>query len=462
MSLRSAGDLPPAPPPPTPGGGALSAPDAARARPADRRARLVSSLSWVALCLVLSGLLVYVYLAVIARALPTAEYGWFGAYWSLVLVVGFGAFLPVELELTRLVHLRPAGAPLPPGTASAVGGMTVLSLATVLAGWPLLSPALGGRTGLLAALVGVCLVSSAQFVLRGLLLGRGRVGAHGGVLLLDSALRVVGAVLVAVLVATPTASDFGWTLVAAIALAHLPLLVVLLVRARRHRAPVVETPGTRLRLRAVGHLLLASLAAQALLNAAPVLVTHAADPDEATVAAAFVASFTLVRLPLFVAVPLQSTLLPALTEVRASTGRGAQRRITLRVAALVAAAAAVAALVAALAGGPLVSLLFGARYALPGGDLAVLAAGSVLYIGVLLVTQALVASARHRDSAVTWIVALISSAVVFAVVPDLAARAALAFAVGSGVGLLAGTAALLVQRGNPAAVGSAVPTGGAR
>ena len=366
-------------------------------------------------------------------------------------MIGFGAFLPIELELARVVHLRPSGAGLPPGTGRVTAGVAALSAAAVLVTWPALSPGLGGSTGLLWAMLVLCGVSAGQFVLRGLLLGRGWVGRHGLVLLADSGLRVLGAVVVAATAARPTAADFGWTLVVAIAVAHVPLVLVLVLRstsvAARSAVAVPAVTTQRLRLRAVGQLMVATLCAQALLNAAPVLVTSAASPGQRAEAAAFVASFTLVRLPLFVAVPLQTVVLPALTEVGASTDHAGQRRLVLRLAGGVGGLAVVAAVVAAVAGRPVVGIVFGPRYALSGAELAVLSAGSIIYLGLLLTTQALVASERHRDSAMAWAAGLVVAVAVFAAVPALVPRVTAAFLAGSGAALLLGTAALV--RGRP-------------
>jgi O-antigen/teichoic acid export membrane protein len=387
----------------------------------------------MAACLAVSGVLTYGYLALPARALPAAEYADFGAYWSLALVVGFGVFLPLEVELTRLLHDRPVGGALPRGTTAAAALLTGLSAAVLLAGWPLLSPALGGRTGLLLALLAVCAVSAGQFLLRGLLMARGAAGRYGAVLVVDAGLRVAGAVAVAALADPPSVEAFGWTLVAALALAHLPLLARLLWT--RPRPAGAAPPPPRLALADLGHLVVGALCAQALLNAAPVLVTGAAEPAERPLAAAFVATFTLVRLPLFVVVPLQSALIRPLAAVGASGDRGRLRRLLLRLTGLVVAAAGVAAVVGALAGPPVVALLFGSRYVLPGADVAVLAAGIVVHLGLLVTSQALVASGRHRDSAIGWTVGLVAAAVLFWVVPDLVARAALAFAGGSAAAL---------------------------
>jgi len=129
-----------------------------------------------------------------------------------------------------------------------------------------------------------------------------------------------------------------------------------------------------------------------------------------------------------------------------------------RTAGSIAVLPAVAALFGWLAGPPLVALLFGERYALPGGDMALLAAGSGLYLGLLVTGQALLAAARHRDVAVVWTIGLLTAAVVFAAVPALVLRAGLAFTVGSGLALACGLLLLLRAR-DTAPLPRAVPVG---
>ena len=51
-----------------------------------------SGLGLVAVAIVGSGLFTYAYLALVARSVPVEDYGWFGSYWSLALVLGFGVF----------------------------------------------------------------------------------------------------------------------------------------------------------------------------------------------------------------------------------------------------------------------------------------------------------------------------------------------------------------------------------
>ena len=390
------------------------------------------AVSWVAACIVLSGLLTYVYQALVARSLTEAQFGAFGSYWSAALIVGFGGFLPLELELARRLQ-RPGAPRVPGGAPTTVTGLVVLALAVVL----LVTPALG-RTPVLP-LLGICVVSGVQFLTRGLMLGTNRLPLHGAVLLLDSGLRVGLAALVAALAGSAGVNAYAWTLVVAIAAAHTPVLAWL---SRRVGRPAAEEPAGPFRS-AVGHLLVGTLSAQVLLNAAPLLVTTLAGTGQADVAGRFIACFTLVRLPLFVAVPLQSALVPSLTRLLASGGAGRLRALVLRLAGGTAVVTGVGAVLGLVAGPFLVGLLFGARYELSAASIALLAAGSGLYLGLLVVSQALVASARHRHVALVWLAGLVAGAIALAVVPGLVLRASLFFVVGSGVGLVVALAVLL-------------------
>ena len=103
------------------------------------------SLGLVGLAIVGSGLLVNAYLAIIARTISAAEYAYFGAFWSLALVAGFGMFLPIEQETARLLQVpnRPRGllrASLLTA-ASLAAGQVVLVAATA----PWLARAFGGH-----------------------------------------------------------------------------------------------------------------------------------------------------------------------------------------------------------------------------------------------------------------------------------------------------------------------------
>jgi O-antigen/teichoic acid export membrane protein len=265
---------------------------------------------------------------------------------------------------------------------------------------------------------------------------------HGTVLLVDSGLRVLLAAALARTTPDAAGSSYAWTLVVAMGLAHLPLLAWLLLRRGRPARDPDDAPAGTF-VRAVGHLLIGSLCAQVLLNAAPVLITALAAPGEEVVAAQFVASYTLVRLPLFVAVPLQSAMIPVLVQLQAEGGGARLKGLLRRGLAAVLVLGVAAAAVGLWLGPWVVSLVFGDAYALPGGEIAVLAVGSVLHLGLLVAGQALVAAGRHRAVAAVWVAGLVAAALCFLLVPDLVLRAALAFTVGSGVALACAAVALL-------------------
>jgi O-antigen/teichoic acid export membrane protein len=408
------------------------------------------SLGLVGIGIVASGLLINVYLAIVARSLPAAEYAYFGAFWSLAQVAGFGMFLSIEQETARMLQTpgRPLGvlkATLLTAAAMAVGQLAVVALA-----WPLLQRTFGGHAIVVVAFGVLCLVSAGQFVVRGALIGMNRMGRHAFIMLVDSLLRVLLAALVAGLVADPGSAGFAWTLTAAIALSHAPQLLSLLRRRTRASTEPDPTAGwqtPRAVWSAVAPLLLGSICAQLLLNGIPVLApVLARTPAEATAAGQLLAAFTLSRIPLFLVVPLQSALLPMLTGALHGGDRAKLVRLMrlMALGLLVLGAAAVG--VGWLAGPWLVGLIFGPDYVLGGMHVALLALGVAAYIVLVLVTQVLVASMRHRLVAWSWLSGLAVAALVLAVVPDLLLRAELAFLLGSVTGWLVGTALVLSER----------------
>ncbi len=375
-----------------------------------------------------SGLLVNAYLAIVARNLTPAEYGYFGAFWSLSLLIGFGAFLPIEQELARLS----------PGSAARAAtrvalGLAGIELLLVVAASPFLLAPLGGEPWTVVALAALCLVSAGQFLVRGALIGSGRLAWHGGLLVVDTALRVLFALGLGHAVVTGSAG-FAWTLVAAIAVAHLPVLFA--VRRGPGGVPTSDF------LRSVLPLLFGSLCAQVLLNGIPVVV--AATATDSDTAGRFLAAFLLVRVPLFVAVPLQTALLPSLTRLSGEGGRALVRALA-KLTALLAVSGAVGAVLAGLAGPWLVRLVFGDSYVLAGGDLVLMAIGVVAHLGLIITTQALVAAALHGKVALAWLVGIAGAAAVFALVPDLLLRAELSFLVGSGLGWFTGLFLLITS-----------------
>ena len=311
-----------------------------------------------------SGLLVNGYLAIIARTISAAEYAYFGAFWSLALVAGFGVFLPIEQETARLMQVpdRPRGL-LRAALLTAVS-LAAVQVVLVAAAAPWLARAFGGHMVSVVAFAVLCVISAGQFVVRGALMGMDRMDRYALIMVLDTLFRVTFAGAVALTIDDPGSSTFAWTLVVAVGLAHAPQL--LLLATRRVRLGTVPAMGTHTVTvaevrRAVTPLLLGSLCAQLLLNGPPVLIPALATNEaEITRAGQFIAAFTLARVPLFLVVPLQTALLPILTGLLHSGDRVALRRIMLRIAAGIVGLGVVALPLGYFAGPPLVGLIFGA------------------------------------------------------------------------------------------------------
>ena len=104
---------------------------------------------------------------------------------------------------------------------------------------------------------------------------------------------------------------------------------------------------------------------------------------------------------------------------------------------------AVALALGYLVGPLMVGLIFGDQYVLGGRDVALLAVGVAVHIGLILVTQVLVASGRHRLVAWSWLTGVVVAAVVLLLVPDLLLGAELAFLAGSMTGWLVATLLVL-------------------
>ncbi|MGI8701917.1 MAG: lipopolysaccharide biosynthesis protein [Nocardioidaceae bacterium] len=301
---------------------------------------------------------------------------------------------------------------------------------------PWLMPTLADEQMITALLV-LCAVCVAQFLVRGTLIGTRRMAQHGLILLLDAVLRLSLAAILVTTATRVTAGDFALALVCAIALAHLPVLVwarraALRVSGRAEALPISPAGMAR----RVGHLITGSISSQILLNAPPIVVAAVASSGEADVVGRFAATFTLARLLLFIAVPLQSALVPGFTRLANAGDRRARRMLTARIGFGASALALLTGVLSWWVGPWAIDVVFGPRYGLGSRDVAFMVAGAALYLGLLVAAQALVGAGLHRLVGVTWTMALAVAIALFIVVPNLVLRVELGFAIGSAVGLV--------------------------
>jgi O-antigen/teichoic acid export membrane protein len=405
---------------------------------AKRRNPLPTGTFAVGAGLLVAGLSAYGFLAVADRPLSKAEYSPLSATWSLVFLIGPGLFLPLEQEISRALAERRTrglgGAPVVRRAATLGVGLAlaVLVLLIATARWSVdelfdhqLLLLVGLTLGVAGALAG--------HITRGCMSGTGHFKGYGTYIGADGLIRLLGCILCAVIGVT-TAGWYG------IALGIAGLLAVPV--ALRVERPSLR-PGPEAALReistALGYLLIGSLLAFGLMNIGPVIVKLLASDTQADAAGRFVNGVVVARIPLFLFQAVQAALLPKLSAL-ATAGRLGDFRASLRRLMVVVLALAVAGtIVGALLGPTVVEIMF--RNAdLDRRTLALLAAGSGLYMLALACAQALIALGGHRDQAIGWGMGIVAlAATTWLASDDLFFRVEM--------GLLVGSLAALVTMG---------------
>lgn len=399
----------------------------------------------VAIGLGVFGLATYGFLGRAGQALGPELFAPLSVLWTLLNAVGIGLFLPFEQELGRTTAARRAqGA----GNRPVVRAVLRVALWIVVAvvvlaavGAPLLSSRLLHGRGVLVLLLVLALVGMGlSYVVRGLLSGNARFGHYGAQLGVDGVLRLgAAAVLAAAGVDDPVA--YGLVLVVA------PVLAVVLTTPR-HRGDLVRPGPDVVRrdvVRATVVLLAASVTSQLLANAGPIIVQLLAEPSEQALAGQFLAALVIARVPVFLFAAVQAVLLPGLAALVAAGQVRAFVRRLLVVVALTGAIAAVGVLVMLLWGRDLVTLLFGAEFAVSQDVVVLIAVSGGLFMLAQLSAQALLALAGDAWVVTGWCAGLVALVAACALGGDVTTVAAVALVVGSGVALVVLTAALAVR-----------------
>jgi len=236
---------------------------------------------------------------------------------------------------------------------------------------------------------------------RGVLAGQRRFHAYGLVVGGESMGRLLIAVAALAISQTPVA--MVWAMVLA------PIGVLAVRPFRRSAEPrTATTPGDESDRRFLGGFLVAQATSQTVLAAGPLVVASLGGTSAEI--SIFFATFTLFRGPLTASYNLVARALPEFTRLAAAGERSVLRSWGLRISGITAATAAVGALVASFVGPLIVAALFGAEFE-PSSIIAVQAVvGVVAAMGILFLTQILVAQARTTELAAVWMVGLLAAA----------------------------------------------------
>ena len=373
-----------------------------------RGAALLSALIGV------TGLLTYAFHSLAAHALGRDGYGVIGVLWAIVFLVASVIYRPVEQLLSRTIAERDARGQ-PAGSALRVAATIQLALAAlfVVVALPLRGTIedelLSGSSTLYWLMLAAVTFYAASYFARGFLAGHRRFGLYGGLVTMESASRVVFGVMLAVGIAD--GRNF-----AALAIAAAPLLSLIVVpwaiggHVRRASATDAGSAraGEEFRMTHgigfAGAVLVVMVSEQSILNAG-VLIAKV-DTGSDSIAALIFAVLMIARAPLQLFQAVSTTLLPHLTRlfvkeqgVDGEGGFGQSVRLTVLACLGFGAATVIGVLIA---GPPAMKLLFGSKFEYDRFGLALVAAGTGLYLAATTLNQAALARGRARAAAASW------------------------------------------------------------
>jgi O-antigen/teichoic acid export membrane protein len=381
----------------------------------DRSASYGRGAALLSALIAVTGLLTYAFHSLAAHALGRDTYGLVGVLWAAVFLVASVIYRPVEQLLSRTLaerraQARPVSAALRVA-ATIQGGLVVLFVAAaLLARDPIQDELFSGSATLYWCLVAAVSFYAASYFARGFLAGEQRFSLYGGLVLMESASRVVfGVLLIAGALDGPNAAAVG---IAAAPLLSLFVVPWALGRHVRRAAPAAAAAGSDSAepemtlahgLGFAGAVLVIMVSEQAILNSGVLIVK--VDTGDDALAALIFAVLMIARAPLQLFQAVSTTLLPHLTRllVREGEGHGGEfgRSVRLTVAACLAFGGAT--VIGVLAVGPQVMrLLFGSEFDYDRAGLALVAAGMGLYLSATTVNQAVLAQGRARLAAASW------------------------------------------------------------
>ncbi len=398
----------------------------------------------VGLGLIVSGITAYGFQILAFRALPKQEYAALNGLWVIAFVLAPGFFLPLEQEVGRAIAHRRSqkvgGGPVVKRAAAAGALLCGALIAIVLlvegvmrtsADEGLADSMFHGKDVLLPCLLIALATYAVQHLTRGTLSGNGRFGPYGLVLAAEGIYRIVPALILYV---AGIDNLFLYGLVFALP----PLFASFTALWRQHGLlePGPEAPWSELSTN-LGWLFGGSVFAQ-MLSYAPVIgILVLAGQDQQDVAADFIVGFFLARIPILLFQAVQAALLPKLAGLIGS-GRHDDFKAGLRKLLGIVIVIGILGVIGGYVLGPTAGeILFGEKFTLSSGGLALLAAGSGLFILALTLAQALIAVMGHARATWAWVAGNIAFWVVAVFAAhELFLRVELGFVAGSGIAAL--------------------------
>lgn len=357
----------------------------------------------VGAAIAVSSVVGYLLLAIVGRTLSTADFGLFMSFWGMLFGLASSLSM-IEQEAAR----QSAGGDEKGHAPIAQVTLAAAALAATVAGITLI-PAVSARLygpgqGLMGLFVLVAAVGfSAQFMVRGLLIGSGQIRSYGGIVIAEAATRLVLLVgiwlTVGITLGTAagavTAGAFAW------------LAWIRPARRITHEVESAVDPAHHSwfgSLRRASGLMLAAALTAAMITGYATMVTAFSGGTPGPEGGSVFAALTVSRVPLLFVAPLQALAVPTIIRWRrdrSNTGQDARKLIlqgglgTLGVAVLGA--------VAAWFIGPwAVQIGLGDKFVVSSATIAGLVF-SACFLGLLqLMSAALIAFGSYKWVTIVW------------------------------------------------------------
>jgi O-antigen/teichoic acid export membrane protein len=380
----------------------------------------------VGLGLVVSGLTAYGFQILSFRALSKADYTALNGLWVIAFVLAPGFFLPIEQEVGRAVSDRVTrgigGGPIVRRAAVAgaalCGSLIAIALITETVSDAIGAKGLSGwffhdRQVLVACLCIALATYATQSLAKGTLSGNGRFKSYGMILGAEGIFRLAPVIVL-------YAAGIDNLLWYGLAFAIPPLLSAIVGLWGQHGllAPGPEAKWAELSTN-LSWLFGGSVLAQAL-SYSPVvgILVLANGKAERDLAADFIVGFFIARIPILLFQAVQAALLPRLAGLAAANRIDDFRAGLRKLIVIVVGIGLLGVAGGALLGSTVGKILFGDKFKLDNGDLALLAAGCGLFVLALTLAQALIALMGHSRVTYAWIAGNVVFVAVVAVASD--------------------------------------------
>lgn len=349
----------------------------------------------------------YIAVILINRTVGDQSYAGFGAFWSLIFVVGPGLFLPLEQEIARAVSHRAArkdGSKHFLQVAFSIALMIALTAALIFGAFsPIFINHVFHHNAKLQIGFIVGIISFAFLhCSRGIFSGNHRFKEYGASMAIEAVIRLM-LVIALVTLGVKDVGNYG------IAMGMTPLLAVLPFIWIIKKLNVEGSPASKRELgAALSFLITSSLLSQALAYS-PLFLTNVIEGENGRTARFFTNAFFIARIPVIGFMAIAAALLPKLSAYHSRGEHKEFRTQFKKLFYLVIGLSILGTIAIATIGTPVGQILFGKeKFGLALSHFIVLGIGSCIFLLAQTLTSACIALQHYKAISAAYIAGFIT------------------------------------------------------